>query len=253
MDLAGDAAREQMRNLIEARGAPEIVIHAASRQPGRFSLSDYVKSNVLTTANLLDALAESPPRSIIYTSTISVYGRPENNPVRETEPPHPETPYALTKLWSEQLLEAFKHRAQVIILRLPSLFGLGQKESFIDGLAKTALFNEPIEMFARGEVVRDALYVSDVVRAIESCIMHPPPGGFHVINLGCGRRLTTREYALALVSALGSTSAIVPVDRPSPHFDLYADIEEAARLLGFRPTSLEESMKEYADELRTQS
>jgi nucleoside-diphosphate-sugar epimerase len=71
------------------------------------------------------------------------------------------------------------------------------------------------------------------------------------MNLGCGRPIKTYEYAQALVRALESNSEIVPIDRPASQFDLYAEIEKARRCIGFEPMTLEQSMKIYANELRT--
>ena len=136
------------------------------------------------------------------------------------------------------------------MLRLPSLYGAGQEDSFIDGLARTAQLGDSIELFSRGELVRDALHVSDVVRAIDKCITQPPANPYSILNLGCGQRITTSEWARALVDALASKSAIIPVDREASQFDLYADISAARQQIAFAPTSLSESMKVYADELR---
>ena len=253
IDLATDEAPEKLRELGEVSGYPDVVVHAASRQPGQHSVSEYVKSNVLTTSNLLEALNCFPPRLLVYTSTLSVYGVPNSSPVNEIHPIIGKTSYALTKYWAEQIVETFQNKSQVIILRLPSLYGWGRADSFIDGLARQAMRDETIELFARGEIVRDVLYVDDVVYAIMRCIANPPEPAFGCFNLGCGTRITTSEYALALVEALGSRSVIVPVERfSSNQFDLYADIEEARCQIGFRPTGLVDSMKRYASELRTQ-
>src|SRR5689334_24570542 len=78
-------------------------------------------------------------------------------------------PYGATKRWGEQLLETFQRYSRIVVLRLPSLYGTGQADSFIDGLARTAQRNEPIELLSRGDLIFDALHVDDVVRAIESC------------------------------------------------------------------------------------
>jgi nucleoside-diphosphate-sugar epimerase len=251
LDLAVDAAREQLQTLGDEFGTPEVVVHAASRQPGeRGELHDYLKSNVMATANLLAALKHFPPRLVIYTSTHSVYQRPETNPVKETSAANGSLPYGATKRWAEQIIEAFQEQAQVIILRLPSLYGAGQADSFIDGLAQVAMRGEPIELFARGRLVRDALHVDDVIEAIVNCATRTPQARASYLNLGCGRAITTREYAEALVAALESRSAIVPVDRPASHFDFYADIAEARRRIDFRPTDLPDAMRKYADELR---
>ena len=250
LDLATDEAIARLQSLSAETGPPDVVIHAASRQPGAYELPSYLKSNLLTTANLLAALKNFPPRQLIYTSTQSVYGRPLANPVAETHAAGGPLPYAATKRWAEQLVEAFQDESRVVILRLPSLYGAGQADSFVDGLARAALRDEPIELFARGELVRDCLHVEDVVRAVVSCVRTRPDERALYLNLGCGQRIETGEYARALVEALGSRSEIVPVDRPVKQFDLYADITEARRQIGFAPRALEESMREYASELR---
>src|SRR5689334_23867056 len=79
-------------------------------------------------------------------------------------------PYGATKRWGEQLLETFHRYSRIVVLRLPSLYGAGQEDSFIDGLARTAQLNDSIELYSRGELVRDALHVNDVVRALDNCI-----------------------------------------------------------------------------------
>ncbi len=252
IDLASDNTCRNLQKVAKQYGPPDIVIHAAARLDKQIgAYAQYVQANVLTTANLLDALNQFPARQIIYTSTLSVYSKPETNPVKEIDPIRYNFPYALTKWWGEQLLEAFQSQAQTIILRLPSLYGVGQVDSFIGGLARLALEHQVIELYARGELVRDVLYIDDVVEAIVSCVTSPPQGGFHRMNLGCGQPITTYEYAHALVDALGSSSKIVPVDQRSPQqFDMYADISQAGRLIDFSPTSLKESMERYTHELR---
>ncbi len=232
-------------------GTPDVVVHAASKQPGAGDLASFVDANVHATSNLIEGLTIQPPRLIIYTSTLSVYGRPSLIPVPENSPAGGTLPYAATKRWGEQLLETFQRYSRIMVLRLPSLYGAGQADSFIDGLARTALRDEPIELFSRGELIRDALHVDDVVTAIDNCIAKPPAEMFSIMNLGCGVSIKTIEYARALVNALDSKSDIIPVDRAASQFDLYADISAAQQQISFAPMSLAESMKVYANELRT--
>lgn len=250
IDLTKRDSPREIEKLSSESGAPEVVIHAASKQPGHGDLADFVDSNVHATSNLIEGLTLQPPRLIVYTSTLSVYGRPSVIPVDESAPAGGTLPYGATKRWSEQLLETFQRYSRIVVLRLPSLYGAGQADSFIDGLARTAQLGDSIELFSRGELVRDALHVSDVVRAIDNCIAQPPADPFSILNLGCGQRITTSEWAEALVDALGSKSAIIPVDREASQFDLYADITAARQQIAFAPMSLAESMKVYADELR---
>ncbi|HET6855259.1 MAG TPA: NAD(P)-dependent oxidoreductase [Pyrinomonadaceae bacterium] len=246
IDLASQ--KEELKRLVQERGAPDVVVHCASREPGSYSLPEFVKSNVISTQLLIDAFRDAPPRQIIYTSSLEVYAKSARLPFVETHPTSSPAPYAATKRWAEQLLETFRE-APVIILRLPSLYGAGQEDSFVDGLAKLAKNNDDIELFSRGEVIRDALHVTDVVTAIEACIERKPNEGFSIMNLGCGRPITSLEYAETLVEALGSNSKIVPVDQPASQFDCWADISEARRLIGFEPAELGESIRTYVDEL----
>lgn len=231
-------------------GAPDVVVHAASKQPGTGDLADFVDANVHATSNLIEGLTLQPPRLIVYTSTLSVYGRPTVIPVDESAPAGGSLPFGATKRWGELMLETFQRYSRIVVLRLPSLYGAGQADSFIDGLARTAQRNDSIELLSRGDLIRDELHVSDVVRVIDNCIAQPPDNAFSILNLGCGERINTNQWAHALVHALGSKSAIVPVDREASEFDLYADISAARRQIAFAPLSLAESMKVYADELR---
>lgn len=250
IDLADPDSPRLIEKLSAESGAPEIVIHAASKQPGLGDLADFVDANVHSTSNLVEGLTLQPPRLIIYTSTLSVYGKPSVIPVDEASPAGGSLPYGATKRWAEQLLETFQRYARIVVLRMPSLYGAGQEDSFIDGLARTAQLGDSIELFSRGELVRDALHVSDVVRAIDNCITQRPGNAFSLLNLGCGQRIKAGEWARALVDALDSKSAIIPVDREAPQFDLYADISAARQQIAFAPMSLAESMRVYADELR---
>ena len=250
IDLSKRESPRLIEKLSVASGAPDVVIHAASKQPAHGDLADFVDANVHATSNLIEGLTLQPPRLIIYTSTLSVYGRPSVIPVDEAAPAGGSLPYGATKRWGEQLLETFQRYSRIVVLRLQTLYGAGQADSFIDGLARTAQLNDSIQLFSRGELVRDALHVSDVVRAIDNCIAQPPDNPFSTLNLGCGQRITTSEWAHALVDALDSKSAIIPVDREASQFDLYADISAARQQLAFAPMSLDESMKVYADELR---
>jgi nucleoside-diphosphate-sugar epimerase len=250
IDLTNRDSPRVIEKLTAESGAPDVVIHAASKQPGLGDLADFVDANVHATSNLIEGLTLQPPRLIIYTSTLSVYGRPGIIPVDESSPAGGSLPYGATKRWGEQLLETFQRYSRIVVLRMPSLYGAGQADSFIDGLARTAQIGDSIELYSRGELIRDALHVEDVVRAIDNCVSQPPADAFSILNLGCGERIKTSDWARALVHALDSKSAIIPVDREASQFDLYADISAARQQIAFAPMSLDESMKVYADELR---
>jgi UDP-glucuronate 4-epimerase len=249
VDLADVKAIELIRQTVVSRGVPDVLIHAASKQPGVGELADFVRANIQTTFNLMEGLKESPPKQVIYTSTLSVYAPGVSLPVSETAPPVAAGSYPATKRWAEEVMQCWTG-SQVTVLRLPSLYGLGQADSFIDGLARLALRGEPIELFSGGELIRDTLHVSDVVTAISQCINQRPSVQFCLLNLGCGRAISTMEYATALVAELESSSEVVRSDRRASQPNLWADISLAQCTIGFKPKQLRESMKTYGDELR---
>ena len=251
IDLMEAESPRAIEKLSARSGAPEVVIHAASKQSTPGALIDFVNANVHSTSNLIEGLTQQPPRLIIYTSTLSVYGRPSVIPVDEASPAGGTLPFAATMRWAEQLLETFQRYSKIVVLRLPSVYGGDQQDGFIDNLTPIAQRGEPIELSGRGELVRDVLHVSDILRAVDKCISKPPASSFTILNLGCGKRITSIEYVRALVEALGSKSDVIPVDRTASDFDLYADISAARQQIAFEPMSLAESMTVYADELRS--
>ena len=254
VDLASRGVGEILADISRRRWAPETVIHAAAKIDGSTGFSEYLSSNLATTAGLLDYLADSGPVRLIFVSTLAVYGKAEKAPAAEDDPARPSHPYALSKLWAEELAGNSALRDNSVIVRLPSLFGAGQKDSFIDGLARQVLAGKDLELFSQGEIIRDALHVDDAVEGLVKCLDIKPGQGFTRINLGCGRPIRVKEWAEALVKALNSPSRVVPVDRPSPQrTDLYADISRAKELIGFTPTPLKETMERYARELQAQS
>src|SRR5215213_5725095 len=101
IDLASQ--KEDIKRLVQERGAPDVVVHCASREPGSYSLPEFVKSNVISTQLLIDAFRDAPPRRIIYTSSLSVYAKSARLPFMEMHPTSSPAPYAATKRWAEQL------------------------------------------------------------------------------------------------------------------------------------------------------
>jgi len=108
INLASPKSPATLHQLAQDSGTPDVVIHAASKQPGDGDLPAFVDANVRSTSNLMEGLAQLPPRLIIYTSTLSVYGRPSLLPVAEASPAGGGLPYGATKRWGEQLLETFQ-------------------------------------------------------------------------------------------------------------------------------------------------
>jgi UDP-glucuronate 4-epimerase len=209
VDLSRNDAVQVIRETVASTGAPEVVIHAASKQPGSGSLSDFVRANVQTSFNLLQALSEYPPKQVIYTSTLSVYGPGLSCPVSEGAPAVAPQSYPATKRWAEEVMQCWKG-CQVTVFRMPSLYGQGQADSFIDGLARLAVRGEPLELYSRGELVRDALHVNDIVFCHSK--LHKPPTICAILTDESGLRTPYIDHGICSNSNR-STRKLKPADK----------------------------------------
>jgi nucleoside-diphosphate-sugar epimerase len=159
LDLAHDA--------IELDGF-DGVFHLAG-QPGVKSFGDvvplYLERNVLATQRLFEAAVRDGVK-VVFASSSSVYGAAERYPTPETTPPHPLSPYGITKLACEHLAEAYRlgFGLDCVVLRYFNAFGPGQRPDMAFtriafALAEDATFT----LFGDGDQSRGWTYVSDIV------------------------------------------------------------------------------------------
>jgi UDP-glucuronate 4-epimerase len=250
---------------IVGRTRPEIVFHLAAQAGVRYSLENpqaYVASNLVGTANLLEALRAHPPRHLLFASTSSAYGGNTAQPFRETDPAvTPLTLYAASKLAGEAMAHSYAHLFAIptTAFRFFTVYGpWGRPDMALFLFTRKILAGEPIEVFGNGDAVRDFTFVEDLVEAIRRLADVPPssPGGpgpigpedslspvapYRLVNVGAGRPRRLADMIDILESALGRPAERIlkplpPGDVPSTH----ASTALLARLVGEMPaTSLE--------------
>jgi UDP-glucose 4-epimerase len=191
----------------------------------------------------LDALTE-PPRSVVYASSIEVYGVPEVLPVAEGHPTNPTNVYGAAKLAAEHYLRISLRGtdSSLALLRLAFIYGPGQHEHnviprFLAGLRR----GEPPSLRGNGAEVRDDVYVGDVARAVELAVTRRSDG---VFNVATGRPHTLLDIAEAAcdVSGLGLRPSLG--SEPSRWVDRWYEVSRAADTLGFEArTSLETGLR----------
>jgi len=151
------------------RGKPiATVVHAAARMPGLgpHGLEDMLRQNVLGTSNLLEAL---PGKTyFVHISTIDVYGFPALLPIAERSSTEPVTPYAITKLAAEKLVQALcSPPRSCCILRLSHVYGPGDDVvKLIPKTVECVSRNQAPEIYGDGSDLRDFVHVRDVARAV---------------------------------------------------------------------------------------
>jgi len=217
--------------------------------------------NALGTFNLLESLRiHQPGSSFILASTNQVYGELKDVPVIEKDKrfdfsdlPHgiPETfpldflsPYGCSKGAADQytLDYARVYDLRTAVLRFGGIYGDFQysyeDHGWISYISKMVLKDLPFNRFGHGKQVRDILYISDIVRAVNLCAENIDEVRGQAINIGGGpgNTLSVLELLDLLQDLTGNRekSAQMPM-RKADKLVCYLDIRKAAALLGWEP------------------
>lgn len=150
----------------------DVVIHAAGKAhvyPKTQAEKDaFFEVNVTGTRNLLAALEAHTIKAFIYISSVSVYGIEEGNEIAENTPLKGHSPYALSKIQAEELVESWckKRGVDYIILRLPLI--VGSKPLGNLGKMLSAIKRGRYVRIAKGEAKKSMVLASDVIYLISS-------------------------------------------------------------------------------------
>jgi UDP-glucuronate 4-epimerase len=217
---------------------------------------DYVSCNVLATQRLLDAvrrLGERDARGpgglrLVYASTSSVYGDYVTGP--EESPCHPVSPYGITKLAAEHLVQTYDAQFGVpaTILRFFSVYGPRQRPDmgyyqFVDRL----LGGRALLVYGDGEQLRGNTFVGDIARAVRLAAERFQRGA--VYNVGGAEEVSANRVIAILEELTGRTATIErgPV-RPGEQRRTLADTRRAQAGLGFVPqTPLRDGLAAQVD------
>lgn len=220
-------------------------------------IAEELKSNVILSANLLEACIKQNVKKIVFLSSGgTVYGKEANCPLNEKTPTNPITSYGVQKVTIEKLLYLYNYMygLDYRIIRLTNPYGPYQRPNGVLGAVTTftykALKGEEIQVYGDGSVVRDFIYIDDAVKGIQKIV--EGKDRHHIFNLGCGygtsikQVLDTIEEALHITLNIRYTEARkvdVPVN--------YLDISRYEKAYGsLNPISLEEGVKKTAEFMR---
>jgi UDP-glucose 4-epimerase len=159
------------------RPGTEAVVHLAALTRVLDSMKDpdgVFRTNVLATHYLLERCRELGVGSFVFASTNAVVGDVGFEVITEDTPLHPLTPYGATKAAAEMLMSAYSSSfsLKTVCLRFTNVYGRGMqmKDSVVARLMRAALSGGSVQIYGDGKQVRDYVYVSDVVKAIELAI-----------------------------------------------------------------------------------
>lgn len=217
---------------------------------------EYNAVNVGGTVALMTAVRDAQVKRVVLTSSGAAYGEQQVQPVAESSPLRPHTPYAVSKMAAEHYVLAIGALwgIETCILRIFNAYGPGQPlppahAPVIPQLLKQALGGGSLVIYGSGTQTRDFVYVSDVVDALQAA---GTADGVDrtVMNIGSGIEVSIN----ALVERIGEASErslhILHSSAESGGVSrLVADIRLAREKLGFRPrVSLDEGLRRVLTE-----
>lgn len=251
---------------------PDGVIHLAAQAGVRYSLdfpSSYVDSNLLGTFSILEAAKKYGVEHLLMASTSSVYGGNSKMPYKEIDKcDMPMSFYAATKKANESMSHSYSHiySIPVTCLRFFTVYGpWGRPDMALFKFTKAILENRPIDIFNKGEMVRDFTYVEDLSIAITKLLPVIPQFGsfskkisvdsiseiapWRVVNIASSNPQKLMRFIEMLEEFLGKKATknfveIQPGDVPKTE----ADISLLLELTGFKPkTGLDIGIKNFVN------
>jgi UDP-glucose 4-epimerase len=267
--VQGDVRDAALLDRILAEHRIRAVIHFAGLKAVGESVEQpvaYYDNNVRGTLELLAAMGRAGVKTLVFSSSATVYGNPASVPIREDFPLSATNPYGRSKLMIEEILGDLHHaEPDWRIGRLRYFNPVGAHESGLIGEAPQGIPNNLMPYIAQvaigqreflrvfgsdyptpdGTGVRDYIHVMDLADGHLAALdyLDKTKGALLTINLGTGRGYSVLQMADAFARASG---------RPVPHrfaprrpgdiAQCWADPSLAQSLLGWRATRDLETM-----------
>jgi UDP-glucose 4-epimerase len=239
--------------LDRATDGAEVVVHLAAftSVPESFEcFRECYHTNVLGTFNVLEACVRHRVRKLVFASSSAVYAELPDAPKTEEDCPDPISPYAVSKLEGEHLLEIYErtHGLASVAMRFFNVYGPRQPADSAYAAAvpifmQRGLRREPLTIYGDGHQTRDFVFVGDVAAAVFQAAESAETG---VYNVGTGQPVEVLELANTIVKLTeGTGEHRFEVLRPGDVRSSTADVTRIEKTLGWRAAhSLEQGLNE---------
>lgn len=231
----------------------------------------YYRNNLNTLLNLLDLMGSNGVKGIVFSSSCTVYGEPDENPVTEKSPIKKATsPYGNTKQISEEIITDVINSGapfKSVILRYFNPVGAhpsaeigelpnGVPQNLIPYLTQTAIgIRKELSVFGNdyntpdGSCIRDYINVVDLAKAhvlaVERMLNNATEDKIEIFNLGTGRGTSVLELINTFEQATGVKVPHKIVGRREGDIEkVWADPSHANNVLGWvAESTLEDTMR----------
>lgn len=163
--------RKKLEELPVSVSEDDILIHlAAIHQTPGYKDYEYFETNIRGAENVVDFAEHYGIRTVVFMSSISVYGTSEGMK-EEEDLPMPNTPYGISKLVSEEIFKGWQKRVpnrKLVVLRPGVVFGKGENGNFTR--MYWAIRKHRFAYPGRKDTIKACIYVKDLVRFVLYCI-----------------------------------------------------------------------------------
>ena len=248
------------------------VVHFAAYMQARESVRDPIKfwsNNLGASLALASILEKTKVNHVIFSSSCSVYGNAQG--ATEESPLNPMSPYAMTKVASEQVLSQATKAAGIhlSILRYFNVIGCGRfpesfdhsEETILPAMLRMILAGDPPSIFGGdlptqdGSAIRDYLDVRDLAHAHLVVACNPQTDQSVIFNVSSGRPVSVKKIVGELLEVSGSdlVPTVVSAKEGDPT-SVWAVESQQLKSLGWSPRySLRESVQAFWEAFREAS
>jgi len=248
------------------------VVNLAAQAGVRYSIenpSSYINSNIVGFANLLEVCRRNNIENLIYASSSSVYGGNKRLPFSEEHNvDHPVSLYAASKKANELMAHSYSHLYGIPTtgLRFFTVYGpWGRPDMALFLFTKSILKGEPIQIFNKGEMIRDFTFIDDITESLFRVInkeansdsnfdyLQPSPSSswapYKIFNIGNSNPINLMDFISTIEEIIGRKAKKEFLDmQPGDVASTSADTELLENWIGFKPrTSVKEGIKKFID------
>ncbi len=250
----------------------EAVVHLAAQAGVRYSIDNpaiYIQSNIVGTANLLEASRQAELKHFAYASSSSVYGMNRKVPFSEDDSvDHPISLYAATKKSDELMAHSYSHLFNLPTtgLRFFTVYGpWGRPDMALFKFTKAILEGKPIDVYNHGKMKRDFTYVDDIVQGTVNAALNPVKSDaswnpetpssstssapYRIFNIGNHQSVDLLHFIQVLEEALGKKAELnlLPL-QAGDVLETYADIQRLSDAVDYHPTTpIEVGIPKFVD------
>jgi len=206
------------------------------------------EKNIRILRNFTEKIDLDKVSSLIYFSSVKVYGNQPKLPISEKTVTNPMDWYSLAKVNCEWMLNyCLGKKLPVKILRIPGIYGEATHErSIIGNFIKDIRQNGKVTVFGSGKVKRDYVYLGDLARIVEQLVVSYSKGGVDILNIATGQEYSILKILDKIRSTLGIDFVIDNSRKETNDFDLRFNTRKFFKLLpSFNFIKLEEGIYSY--------